>query len=140
MMTAFPRLGLTALALTLPIPLAAQAPAPTPTPDQRLVGVWEGTYQSDHVPPGAVRLVVARDTTWRVTMQVLANEQLFTTEGRDVKLEGNILQWLHETMGQACHATAVLEGATLTGETSCGASGLSFTLTRLPPVDRGNHG
>lgn len=119
------------LALAAVPGLGAQGgpPAP-PTLEQQLVGSWEGTYQSDHVPPGTMRLVIARDSTWRVTMLVQVLEQLFTSQGTEVTREGNLLRWLHETMGQSCQGSVVLEGATLTGETSCAGSGLTFTLTR----------
>lgn len=130
------------LALMLPLlavagaPLAAQQPAP-PTVALPLIGTWEGTFQSDHVLPGPMRLVVARDSAWRVTMQVRANDQEFTSVASEVALEGNVLSWQHETMGQSCRGHVMLDGALLRGETSCGAGGLSFALTRVTPATGG---
>jgi len=126
-------------ALAAAAPLEAQDHGPPPSIEQRLVGTWEGVYQSDHVPPGPMRVVVSRDSAWRLTMQVHANDQVFTTVGAEVTLDGNVLSWLHETMGQACRGSVVLEGAALKGETSCGGSGLSFTLAKLPPASGGDH-
>ncbi len=117
-----------------------QAQQPSPAPIERQVqGTWEGVFQSDHVPPGPLRLVVARDSAWRVRIELRANEQDFFTDASAATLEGNILSWRHEMMGQPCRGMVVLKGGLLKGETTCGEGGLSFTLTRLPPARGGSH-
>lgn len=117
--------------------MAAAQSTPAPAAEQQWLGTWEGTFQSDHAPPGPMQLVVARDSALRVTVRVLVGADTHVTEGYMVRLDEAVLRWSQEVMGAQCRGSAWIEQAVLRGQTECGAGGLSYSLVRVaatPPT------
>ena len=119
---------------------AAPAPAQVPTPktddlSPRLIGTWEGPYQSDQAPPGALRLVIGKEAgVWKVTLQVQSDQPIDVAEVRDFKLDGSQISWAQDIMGMECRTQAMLENGTLKGGTECsqgGAVAISATFVML---------
>ena len=113
----------------------AQAPGPnasvaTDTVTKQLLGVWEGTYQTDHGPSGGFVMTIARDSGWTVTIEMTSDGQSIPTRVSDFKVEGSSLSWIQELMGMSCRGSAVHAAATLRGEASCDHGAASFLLRR----------
>lgn len=112
---------------------AAQAPTPKPSPtpasiEKRLIGTWEGPYQSDQAPPGLLRLVIAKDSLWKATLGVITDQDVPAGEVQELKVEGEHLSWIQEIMGMVCRTSAYLDTGTLKGDTSCEQGG-AVTIT-----------
>ena len=114
------------------LPAGAQKSQPTPADSAKakFAGTWEGTYQSDHAPDGGMRLTVARDSVWKATLDISADQPIPTREVTDFEVDGNNVYWNQELMGMPCKSSAVLVDGTLKGETNCGHGGLTFTLRK----------
>ncbi len=122
-------LGLLALAAG---GLSAQMPMPkTDDISPKLIGTWEGPYQSDQAPPGALRLVIAKEAeVWKVTLQVQSDQPIDAAEVRDFKVEGAQISWAQDIMGMECKTEATIENGTLKGGTECSQGGaVSITAT-----------
>jgi hypothetical protein len=104
------------------------APAPTAKDADRLTGTWEGTYQAQH--NGGMELVVARDSAWKASMQLTADHPFPPLDLRDFTVDGTKVSWGNDLMGTPCKATAVVDGAKMTGQMACGTFSLSFTLAK----------
>lgn len=107
-------------------PAAAQTPAAPTAPDisERLIGTWEGPYQSDAAPPGGIRLIVAREGgAWKVTLGVISDQELPTSEVTDFKVEGDVVSWSQGIAGLDCNSQATIENGVLKGGTECSAGG-----------------
>ena len=105
------------------VPLAAQHPTPALTAadvNKLLIGTWAGPYSADHGPPGGITLNIARDTAWKVSMELLAGGELVPTTIRDFKVEGTNVAWSQDLMGMSCRAAVVVTHDALRGETECG--------------------
>ena len=113
-------------------PARAQVPAPkTDDLGSKLIGTWEGPYQSDQAPPGVLRLVIGKeDGIWKVTLQVQTDQPIDAAEVRDFKLEGPQISWSQDIMGMECKSQAALENGTLKGGTECSQGGaVAITAT-----------
>jgi len=112
--------------------LRAQAPAPTPKPaevEKALLGKWEGPYQSDQAPPGSLRLLVAKEAgAWKVSLQVISDQELPAGDVKEFKVVGKTVSWDQEISGLLCHASAELVNGTLTGGSQCEQGG-AVTIT-----------
>jgi hypothetical protein len=120
--------------------LAAPAHAQVPTPKSddmspKLLGTWEGPYQSDQAPPGALRLVIEMEAgAWKVTLQVQSDQPIDAAEVRDFKVDGAQVTWAQDIMGMECKTQANLENGILKGGTECsqgGAVAISATFVML---------
>ena len=115
--------------------VAAQTPAaPAPADiSARLIGTWEGPYQSDMAPPGGIRLVVARENgAWMVTIAVISDQELPSSEVTDFKVDGGVVSWTQSIAGIECRTQAMIENGVLKGQTECGGEGgVAITATFL---------
>lgn len=106
---------------------AAQAPTKAPAkPDvsRQLLGVWEGPYQSEAVPPGSLKLTVARDqATWKVTLEVISDQPPVAGEVQNFTVEGSTISWMQVIADMECHSTATLVAGILKGAAECTQAG-----------------
>lgn len=112
----------------------ARAQVPTPKADDitpKLLGTWEGPYQSDQAPPGALRLIIGKEAgAWKVTLQVQSDQPIDAAEVRDFKLEGAQISWVQDIMGMECKTMANYENSALKGTTECSQGGaVAITAT-----------
>jgi hypothetical protein len=107
---------------------AQQAEARADSAAQQIVGSWEGTFESDH-GTGSFRLIVARDTGWKVTAALDMGQEIATAIS-DFKVAGNTVTWTQSLMGMSCKASAVLAAGTLRGETNCGQGAIGYLLRK----------
>jgi hypothetical protein len=110
------------------LPAAAQtprpkAPAPLSAQEKLLLGVWEGPYASEQAPPGGLRVEIAHDSAWKVTLEVISDQAIAAGEIRELKVEGSSISWVQDIMDMVCRASAAIVGGTLKGETSCEQGG-----------------
>ncbi len=102
---------------------AAQAPAVADM-SNKLIGTWEGPYQSDMAPPGGLRLVVAMESgVWKVTIAIVSDQEIPSSEINDFKVEGETVSWSQEVMGLDCRSQASVENGVLKGGTECSSGG-----------------
>jgi hypothetical protein len=104
----------------------------TPKTDEAsraLVGTWQGTLSTDHGSFG-MRVGVARDSVWHVSVAFDADQPVDAGEVTDVTVDGSKLSWAQSLRGMSCKSSAVRIGDTLKGETSCGHGTLGFVLDR----------
>jgi hypothetical protein len=116
------------LAVAFGGPLSAQAKKPT-ADEQKFIGVWEGPYQSDQAPPGGLRLTIARDSVWKVAMEVISDQVLPAGDITEFKREGNTISWMQEIAGLICKAQATFTDGTLRGESNCDGGGNLIVAT-----------
>ena len=115
-------------------PAAAQV-RPMPKTDDitpKLLGTWEGPYQSEQAPPGGIKLVIAKEgAAWKVTLGVVSDQPIDAAEVRDFKVEGNEITWAQDIADMQCKTLAHLTAAgTLTGGTECSQAGnVAITAT-----------
>jgi len=116
-------LSLTASCL-LTYALAAQS-ASTQDQSRELPGVWEGPYQSDAVPPGNLKLTIARTPTreWKVTLEVFADQPPTTGDVRDFKVEGNKVSWVQDIADMVCASSGTVTSGVLKGSAECSQGG-----------------
>lgn len=114
------------LATALASPVSAQGGL-----SKQLIGTWQGPYQADQVPPGSLKLVVARDTSgWKVTMDVISDDPPPVGEVREFKVEADQVSWVQDIAEMECHAVAKMVGGALKGQSECTQDGaLAVTAT-----------
>ncbi len=116
-------------ALLAPLAANAQSAAPASAPsaaslEKALPGTWEGPYQSEQVPPGGLRLVIAKeDTLWKARPTVLNDQEMPESEVTELKVSGGHMSFTQEIMGMICRANAELVAGTLKGESQCEQGG-----------------
>jgi hypothetical protein len=123
-------------ALLVAAPLHAQVPAPKMDDiGPKLIGAWEGPYQSDQAPPGNLRLVIGKEAgDWKVTLQVQSDQPIDAADVRDFKVDGEQITWVQDIMGMECKTQAQLESGALKGTTECsqgGAAAITATFVML---------
>ncbi len=128
------RLALLAIVCTLnALPAYAQNRGTAPADSAgaaKVVGTWDGSFQTDHGPTGSVRLSIAWDRGWHASMRLTADEDVPGGPVSGFKVDGNRLSWTVELMGMSCSTTAVLEGETMKGQTACEQGSMTFVLNR----------
>jgi hypothetical protein len=99
-------------------PLAAQREAD-------VLGVWEGPYQSEAVPPGTLKLTVARGANkeWQVTLEIFADQPPAAGPVKDFKLEGNKISFSQEVAEMNCVSTGTITSGVLKGTAECSQNG-----------------
>lgn len=112
---------------------AQGTPAPVADISDKVIGTWEGPYQSDMAPPGSLRLVVARENGgWKVTLGVISDQDIPASDVADFKVEGGQVSWSQGIAGMDCRTVATIENGFLKGGTECGnGGGVSITATFL---------
>lgn len=115
-----------------PASMHAQVPADM---GPKLIGTWEGPYQSDQAAPGSLKLVIGKEAgAWKVTLGVVTDQPIDAADVREFKLEGNEVSWIQDIMGMECRTLAHLEAGTLKGGTECtqgGAVAITATFVML---------
>ena len=130
------RLLATAIALTIGSRrLHAQSAAKEAMPDsaKALIGTWEGQYTSDHADPGAMKLVIAKDSVVKVTaLSIAMGGEMQSVTVHDFSVTTNDISWIQDMMGMSCQATAVLKAGQMRGAVVCGHGQIAFTLSKRP--------
>ena len=116
------------VAAAISSPALAQGKQPT-ADERRFIGIWEGPYQSDQAPPGGLRLTIAKDSVWKVSMEVISDQPLPAGDVTEFKREGDSISWLQEISGLICKATATFTSGTLKGESNCEGGGNLISAT-----------
>jgi len=128
------RLPLVALALAgFALPAVAQAPRQSSLANQ-ILGTWEGPYQSESVPPGSLKLVVARgeQNSWKVTMEVLSDQPPPAGEVQNFTVTNDSVSWTQLIAEMECRSTATLVAGVLKGTAECWQGGaVAVTATFL---------
>ena len=101
-----------------------------PAGDAAVVGTWAGTFQMQ-TSPGKMELLVARDSTWHVKMQLIVDHPFPPVDAREFKVDGKNVSWTSDLMGTACKAAATIDAAgAMNGELKCDTRTLAFSLTK----------
>lgn len=118
------RIALLALAVLAPLPAAAQQLPGKADLSKELLGVWEGPYQSDQVPPGSLRLTISQEgQVWKVTLEVLSDQPPAAGEVRDFKVEGNDVSWAQAVGDYDCMNRGTVTAGVLKGAAECSQNG-----------------
>lgn len=128
----FAKIALSAVLLSLGGRIsAAQAARAVPDSAKALIGTWEGTYTSDHTDPGAMQIVIAKDSVYKATsLSIAMGGQLQAVPVHDFAVTENDVSWILEAMGMSCQATAVLKAGQMKGAILCGHGQISFTMSK----------
>lgn len=110
---------------------SAQNPPASASDSARFVGVWEGPYESDAVPPGTIKLFISKvGGVWKAVMAVRSDEPLFEVEVTELKIAGSEMSFTNEAMGLVCRSTTRVDGGALKGRAECSQNGaLQFVTT-----------
>jgi hypothetical protein len=116
-------------------PAVAQHPAPKPNASEqsaaeKFAGQWEGTFETDHSPPGVLRMTFARDTIWKITVDLAMDRPIASESATDFKVDGSKVTWNHGFMGGTCRSVAVHDADTLKGQATCDQGAYTFTLVK----------
>lgn len=104
--------------------LGAQVPAPrNPLPD--VLGIWEGPYESEAVPPGNLRLTVGRNASheWQVTLEVFSDQAPTAGAVRGFKVEGDKVSWVQDVADLTCASSATVTAGAMKGTAECSQNG-----------------
>jgi len=98
---------------------------------KQVIGTWQGPYQAENVPPGSLKLVVARDTSgWKVSMDVISDDPPPVGEVREFKIDADQVSWVQDIAEMECHSVAKLVAGALKGQSECTQGGaLAVTAT-----------
>lgn len=106
---------------------AAQAQHPAaPAADlaKQIIGTWEGPYQSEAVPPGSLKLVVAQEAkAWKASLEIISEQPPAAGELRDFIVEGNSVSWVQDVDEMTCRCVARLVAGLLKGDAECSQGG-----------------
>lgn len=106
------------------IPATAQQMPGKADMSKEILGVWEGPYQSDQVPPGSLRLTVAQEgQVWKVTLEVITDQAPGSGEVRDFKVEGDQITWAQTVGDFDCLNRGTVAGGILKGTAECSQNG-----------------
>lgn len=114
-------------------PALAQSAKPDVGVDKvaaRLVGEWEGAYQTDHGPGGPVSMRFTKDSAWKATAEIISGNQTIPTRVSAISVDGNTVAWMQELMGMSCKASAVLDGEELKGKTECEHGSMTMVMRK----------
>jgi hypothetical protein len=98
---------------------------------KQVIGTWLGPYQAEQVPPGSLKLTVARDTSgWKVTMDVISDDPPPVGEVKEFKVEADQVSWVQDIAEMECRSVAKMVGGALKGQSECTQGGaLAVTAT-----------
>jgi hypothetical protein len=117
------------LTFTLAALAAGALPAQVRTPKDfsaaDLLGIWEGPYQSDAVPPGTLRLTVTRNASreWQVTLEVLSDQAPTAGAVRDFRVEEDRVSWVQDVADLTCASSATVAAGVMKGTAECSQNG-----------------
>lgn len=94
------------------------------------IGTWEGTFNSDAVGSGGMKLVITKDGAWKAVI-TLSRDETMTVDAAAFSVKGNELTWTIGLHGSPCTSTATREGHVIKGETSCGQPAFTFELKKV---------
>jgi hypothetical protein len=97
----------------------------------RFVGVWDGRFITDHGPTGGMQLAIARDTAWKVSIEMAHGDQAIPNRVTEVKVDGRKISWSQDVMGMTCSTSATVDGEAMTGDASCGQMSYKIDLRRI---------
>jgi len=118
------RLTVSALAGVVLSARVASAQVPAPDISKQIIGTWQGPYQSESVPPGSLKLVIARDATgWKVTMDVISDQPPPVGDIKDFTVDKGTLSWSQDIQDMNCKSTATLVSGVLKGSAECSQGG-----------------
>ena len=118
------RLTVSALAGVVLSARVASAQVPAPDISKQIVGTWQGPYQSESVPPGSLKLVIARDAMgWKVTMDVISDQPPSVGDIKDFAVDKGTLSWSQDIQDMSCKSTATLVSGVLKGSAECSQGG-----------------
>ena len=120
------RLTLIALAFAATPAVAQQKDSDETT----LPGTWEGTFNSEAVGTGGMKLVITKDGAWKGVITISRDESM-TAEAAAFTVNGNELTWSLALHGGVCTTEATREGNVIKGETSCGRPMFTFELKKV---------
>ena len=95
-----------------------------------LPGTWEGTFNSEAVGTGGMKLVITKDGAWKGVITISRDESM-TAEAQAFTVKGNEISWTLDLHGGLCTTTATREGNVIKGETSCGRPMFTFELKKV---------
>ena len=130
-MIRFATIGLVITALASPAVAQVRPEPKTEDITPRLLGTWQGPYQSETAPPGGLKLVIGKEAAaWKVSLAVLTDQPVDAADVRDFKVQGSEVSWIQDIMGMECKTLAHLADGTLKGGTECWQAGtLTVTAT-----------
>lgn len=113
------------LAVSLFVPLASSPLAAPRHQASAVIGVWEGPYQSEAVPPGTLKLTVSRDSTraLQATLEVFSDQPPPVGSVKDFKLEGNKVSWSQEIAEMICLSSGTITSGVMKGTAECSQNG-----------------
>ena len=100
------------------------------TDEAATIGTWEGTFNSESVGTGGMKLVITKDGAWKAVITVSRDESM-TADAASFSVKGNELTWTLALHGTLCTSTATREGSVMKGETSCGQPAFTFELKKV---------
>ena len=95
-----------------------------------VIGTWEGTFNSEAVGSGGMKLVITKDGAWKAVI-TLSRDESMTADAAAFTVKGNELSWNLDLHGSVCTSTAAREGTVIKGETSCGQPAFTFELKKV---------
>jgi len=118
------RLTVSALAGIVFSARVASAQVPAPDISKQIIGTWQGPYQSEAVPPGSLKLVIARDATgWKVSMDVISDQPPPVGDVKDFTVDKGTISWSQDIQDMNCKSTATLVSGVLKGSAECSQGG-----------------
>lgn len=124
------RLTLFALALTAAAAQAQQHQHQDRDQHQALIGTWEGTFNSEAVGTGGMKLVITMDAGWKAVI-TLSRDETMSADATSFTVKGNELSWELGLHGTICTSTATRDVSVIRGETSCGQPAFTFELRKV---------
>ena len=124
-------IGLALLVSTHAASAQATRKAPPDSLTNRFVGVWDGRFVTDHGPTGGMQMTVARDTAWKVSIEMAHGDQAIPNRVTEVKVDGKKISWSQDVMGMTCATSATVDGDVMSGEASCGQMSYKIDLRRI---------
>jgi hypothetical protein len=104
---------------------AQDKPVPSAELSRQLIGTWEGPYQSEAVPPGSLRLIIAQDEKheWKISLEVISDQPPPAGEVRDFTVEAGTVSWAQDIGDMLCRSVAKLVAGVLKGDAECTQGG-----------------
>ncbi|HTL04159.1 MAG TPA: hypothetical protein VL241_00310, partial [Gemmatimonadales bacterium] len=90
----------------------------------------EGPYQSEAVPPGSLRLTIAKGdkNEWKVTLTVLSDQPPPAGDVLEFTVQGNTISWSQDIADMQCKNSAQLVAGVLKGTAEC-SQGAAVVVT-----------
>lgn len=95
-----------------------------------LPGTWEGTFNSEAVGSGGMKLVIMKEGAWKAVITISRDETM-SADAMGFTVKGTELSWSLGLHGTSCDSTATREGSVIKGETTCGGhAAFTFELKK----------